>query len=288
MSLAGAAPGSPARRRPAVAVRRLRAVPAALPDVPRHRRGGAVAPRPDRRDARRAVAWRRARRRVRAVHGHLRAVPRLRAGVPERGAVRSADGGHPPCPGRSPPHRAPVAAGGVRRPRSPPVAARRLVVARRGQRRGSCPAGWVCRLLPMRRPPRLRPTGTDVWLFTGCVMDAWHARRPTTPTAALSGRPGRRTPFRGPAAACCGALHVHAGLARPAARLARRVMASMPGDAPILVNSAGCGAALKDYGHLLGTVGGGGILGAGASTSTSGWPRAWTGCRLRPRGSPAR
>lgn len=27
----------------------------------------------------------------------------------------------------------------------------------------------------------------------------------------------------------------------------------MPGDAPIVVNSAGCGAALKDYGHLLGT-----------------------------------
>ena len=32
-----------------------------------------------------------------------------------------------------------------------------------------------------------------------------------------------------------------------------RVIASMPGDAPILVDSAGCGAALKDYGHLLGT-----------------------------------
>jgi len=27
----------------------------------------------------------------------------------------------------------------------------------------------------------------------------------------------------------------------------------MPGDAPVLVDSAGCGAALKDYGHLLGT-----------------------------------
>jgi glycolate oxidase iron-sulfur subunit len=27
----------------------------------------------------------------------------------------------------------------------------------------------------------------------------------------------------------------------------------MPGDAPIVVDSAGCGAALKDYGHLLGT-----------------------------------
>jgi glycolate oxidase iron-sulfur subunit len=32
-------------------------------------------------------------------------------------------------------------------------------------------------------------------------------------------------------------------------------MASMPGESPILVNSAGCGAALKDYGHLLGTDG---------------------------------
>ncbi len=30
-------------------------------------------------------------------------------------------------------------------------------------------------------------------------------------------------------------------------------MAAIPGEAPILVNSAGCGAQLKDYGHLLGT-----------------------------------
>jgi glycolate oxidase iron-sulfur subunit len=35
--------------------------------------------------------------------------------------------------------------------------------------------------------------------------------------------------------------------------LAEKVMASMPGDAPIVVNSAGCGAAMKEYGHLLGT-----------------------------------
>ncbi len=35
--------------------------------------------------------------------------------------------------------------------------------------------------------------------------------------------------------------------------MAARVIASMPGDEPILVNSAGCGAALKDYGRLLGT-----------------------------------
>jgi glycolate oxidase iron-sulfur subunit len=30
-------------------------------------------------------------------------------------------------------------------------------------------------------------------------------------------------------------------------------MRSMPGDAPIVVNSAGCGAAMKDYGRLLGS-----------------------------------
>ena len=52
---------------------------------------------------------------------------------------------------------------------------------------------------------------------------------------------------------CCGALHTHAGRVAQARRLARRVMASMPGDAPVVVDSAGCGAAMKDYGRLLGT-----------------------------------
>jgi glycolate oxidase iron-sulfur subunit len=52
---------------------------------------------------------------------------------------------------------------------------------------------------------------------------------------------------------CCGALHEHAGLSKETARMAVATMASMPGDAPILVNSAGCGAAMKHYGRLLGT-----------------------------------
>jgi glycolate oxidase iron-sulfur subunit len=42
-------------------------------------------------------------------------------------------------------------------------------------------------------------------------------------------------------------------LTADARRLALSTMRSMPGSAPILVDSAGCGAALKDYGHLLGT-----------------------------------
>lgn len=105
--------------------------------------------------------------------------------------------------------------------------------------------------LPLRRGPRLIGTGEDVWLFTGCVMDAWQ-RSTHRSTAAVLEAVGAcwRTPLRG--GDCCGALHAHAGLAERARDLARRVMASMPGDQPIVVNSAGCGAALKEYGHLLG------------------------------------
>jgi len=105
--------------------------------------------------------------------------------------------------------------------------------------------------LPLRQP-RLTASGTDVFLFTGCVMDAWqrkvHAAAQTVIEATGAG-----VALPGSGGDCCGALHVHAGLSDQARRLAARVMSSMPGDAPILVDSAGCGAALKDYGHLLGT-----------------------------------
>lgn len=106
--------------------------------------------------------------------------------------------------------------------------------------------------LPLRRPVPIEPTGTDVWLFTGCVMDAWQ-RDTHHNTAELITLVGATYAVPGPGGACCGALHVHAGLHDEAADLARRVMASMPGDAPIVVNSAGCGAALEDYGTLLAT-----------------------------------
>jgi len=106
--------------------------------------------------------------------------------------------------------------------------------------------------LAVRRGPALRPTGADVWLFTGCVMDAWQ-RDTHRATADLVTRCGAAFALAASSGGCCGALHAHAGLRDPAADLARGVIASMPGTAPILVNSAGCGAAMKDYGHLLGT-----------------------------------
>jgi glycolate dehydrogenase iron-sulfur subunit len=108
--------------------------------------------------------------------------------------------------------------------------------------------------LPLRRGPRVEPsersTGDTVWLYTGCVMDAW-MRDTHRATAALIEATGAA--FQVSPDGCCGALHSHAGLGDAARRLAAGVMASMPGTDPIVVNSAGCGAALKDYGHLVGT-----------------------------------
>lgn len=106
--------------------------------------------------------------------------------------------------------------------------------------------------LPIRRVAPVRRSGDDAWIFTGCVMDAW--MRPThRNTAALVEATGAGCAVPGPGGSCCGALHVHAGLHDTAAALARRVIDSMPGDAAVIVNSAGCGAAMQAYGDLLDT-----------------------------------
>jgi glycolate oxidase iron-sulfur subunit len=106
--------------------------------------------------------------------------------------------------------------------------------------------------LAVKRGPEPASTGDETWLFTGCVMDAWQ-RQTHRSTAKVLAALGVTYRVPGSGAACCGALHIHAGLTDEAKQLAERVMRSMPGDAPIVVNSAGCGAALKDYGHLVGT-----------------------------------
>lgn len=105
--------------------------------------------------------------------------------------------------------------------------------------------------LPVRRAP-LVASGADVHLFVGCVMDAW-MRDTHLAVQRVVEATGVGVAFPSAGGDCCGALHVHAGLGDEARRLATRVMASMPGDTPILVDSAGCGAAMKEYGHLLGT-----------------------------------
>jgi glycolate oxidase iron-sulfur subunit len=105
----------------------------------------------------------------------------------------------------------------------------------------------------LRRPLDAGGPGTgDAYVLPGCVMDAWQ-RDVHRATLRVMRAAGAVPMLPDAGADCCGALHVHAGRVDEARALARRVMASMPGDAPIVVDSAGCGAAMKDYGHLLGT-----------------------------------
>ena len=111
--------------------------------------------------------------------------------------------------------------------------------------------------IPLRRP-RLRASGADVLLFTGCVMDAWQRPVHRAVQRVIEAAGAGVTPT-GAAAPCCGALPAHAGLERLSESMAERVMAGLEGlgggagEVPVLVDSAGCGAALKDYGRLLGT-----------------------------------
>src|SRR5205807_1475486 len=91
---------------------------------------------------------------------------------------------------------------------------------------------------------------TPVSLFRGCVMEGLftHVHDATIRTLEVNGYAVREVPDQ----VCCGALHEHAGLESDARRLARlNVAAFGDGDEPIVVNSAGCGAMLKEYGHLL-------------------------------------
>lgn len=97
------------------------------------------------------------------------------------------------------------------------------------------------------------PAGTRrdvVALHTSCVMPAFfpaldHATVQLLLLAGLEVRvPAART--------CCGALQAHAGLRAEAKALATRNAAAFADGATFIVsNSAGCGAALRETGHLL-------------------------------------
>ena len=89
-----------------------------------------------------------------------------------------------------------------------------------------------------------------VALFRGCVMDALfsHVHAATRRTLEVNGY--RVVEILGQV--CCGALHEHAGDVDAARTLAAtNVNALADGADFIVVNSAGCGALLKDYGRLL-------------------------------------
>jgi glycolate oxidase iron-sulfur subunit len=90
-----------------------------------------------------------------------------------------------------------------------------------------------------------------VALLTGCIMPYAYGRvhRATVRVLTRNG-----CEVSAPAAqVCCGALHAHNGDARTARRLARANIDAFLAEKPdtIVVNSAGCGAAMKEYPELL-------------------------------------
>lgn len=90
-----------------------------------------------------------------------------------------------------------------------------------------------------------------VALLTGCIMSTAFANvhEATIRVLQKNGCDVLLPPDQG----CCGALHTHSGDLDGGRELARRNIAAFKGlgvDA-IIVNAAGCGSTLKEYGHLL-------------------------------------
>jgi glycolate oxidase iron-sulfur subunit len=106
----------------------------------------------------------------------------------------------------------------------------------------------------VRTPRHLRPRGQRVKrvaMLTGCVQDAFftHVNRATARVLAAHGCDVLVPPLQ----SCCGALEIHAGREQPALRRVRTLIAQMESlDIDhVVVNSAGCGSAMKEYGALL-------------------------------------
>jgi len=105
--------------------------------------------------------------------------------------------------------------------------------------------GRLPEVLPAKGPKRAR-----VGLFTGCVAEAMfgETNRATARVLQENGCEVVIPRQQG----CCGAIHYHSGADAPAMQLARQnadAFAAADIDA-VIINVAGCGSMLKDYGHI--------------------------------------
>jgi glycolate oxidase iron-sulfur subunit len=99
--------------------------------------------------------------------------------------------------------------------------------------------------------PAFGPATQRVALFTGCVMPYMNAETHEATVRVL--RRNGCDVVLPPDQVCCGALMVHSGDREPARDLARRnidCLLNAEVDA-VIVNAAGCGSTLKEYGQLL-------------------------------------
>lgn len=100
-------------------------------------------------------------------------------------------------------------------------------------------------------PPGTKLRNRRVALFTGCIMEPMFGRvnRATLEVLLANGFEVHVPASQG----CCGALLMHAGRPDRARILAADNLRAFADDDVVLNNSAGCGCALKEYDHLLGT-----------------------------------
>ncbi len=106
------------------------------------------------------------------------------------------------------------------------------------------PPAAIPEYLPAKGTRRAR-----VALFLGCVGDVlfrnthWATARVLQENGCDVIVPRRQV--------CCGAIHFHAGSSEPARDFANQNLAALPYDEvdAVIVNVAGCGSMLKDYGH---------------------------------------
>jgi glycolate oxidase iron-sulfur subunit len=105
--------------------------------------------------------------------------------------------------------------------------------------------------LPMVTPTSVAPRRGRVGFISGCVMSVLFGK-----TNAASARLVTRTGYEvitPPAQGCCGALYAHSGNLERARACARRNIEVFERHnlAAIIINAAGCGSTLKEYGQLL-------------------------------------
>jgi glycolate oxidase iron-sulfur subunit len=102
--------------------------------------------------------------------------------------------------------------------------------------------------LPERFEARGEKRGT-VALLQGCVQRVFfsHVNEATARVLAAEGFEVHvpRVPR------CCGALPMHAGVDEDARALAKQTIEALDDHETVVVNAAGCGSAMKDYGHVL-------------------------------------
>lgn len=95
--------------------------------------------------------------------------------------------------------------------------------------------------------PKVEHKG-EVFLLEGCAMRVLYPRVHQA-TRRLLARIGYTV--REVSQGCCGALHAHNGHLDDARKMGENLIEQLKGELPVVINSAGCGSTIKEYGHLL-------------------------------------